>query len=532
MSRVFLTASLSLLLLAAISQSSPVSAGDNSKALKASEKLLRSKNPDKRSEIVGELCKMEGAAAMKLVLGALAKEYDGPAGFAMAESISTLDKQESIAALLKGVGSIGGKKGYKGIYGMYWIVYGLAKQQSEETTKKLQKFAAGISTKDFRLLAATIEALASAQRIEFAEILINTISQYQKSWEKNKTVLVESCIGAARNMFVGVKKELLLKAVGALISILEKSTDSRILWHVSMTLSEITGEPQTTDPKFWKFWLGTGGGQDEGDGETDPAPLKQPTFFGAKAIGDRVLYVIDRSSSMKKEIDQDSIKPKEGEPGGPTTGPDEDGKDDQEEGPDYSKVKTKFDLLKVELIYSLQNLPDGIYINIVVYSKNHQYLIPSISGFVKTSDKVRGKFIKAVKAMKLSADTNIHGAFNRAFCTNAEDSLDPTKVVTGEADPGTDKDCIKSGATTIFFLTDGLPYGSDDPLDVKENGKRIKKGRMAKPENIIMCVKRHNLFRKVVIHAIGIKVNGKGSSFLKELSSMTGGTYIERGTSN
>ena len=99
-----------------------------------------------------------------------------------------------------------------------------------------------------------------------------------------------------------------------------------------------------------------------------------------------------------------------------------------------------------------------------------------------------------------------------------------------KTDPASDTECLNSGATTIFFLTDGSPTISDDTTDKgkvgRPGGPMRGNGRMVIPQNIIDDIKRVNTFRKVVIHTIGIGPHN--GQLLGALARMSGGEYINR----
>jgi hypothetical protein len=100
--------------------------------------------------------------------------------------------------------------------------------------------------------------------------------------------------------------------------------------------------------------------------------------------------------------------------------------------------------------------------------------------------------------------------------------------LTDAANPAWDPECLKSGATTIFFLTDGFPTISDDTTNNGEVGRTTPtgNGRYVDMNNIILDVKRMNVFRKVVINTIGIGPHPQ--QLLQALAEMSGGEYIDR----
>jgi hypothetical protein len=98
-------------------------------------------------------------------------------------------------------------------------------------------------------------------------------------------------------------------------------------------------------------------------------------------------------------------------------------------------------------------------------------------------------------------------------------------MVEGKVDPASDMNCLVSGATTIFFLTDGSPNVSDEK-DTGDDLASMFGSRFTMAENIIAEVRRLNLFRRAVIHTVGIGAHPR--DLLEGLAKATGGAYIDR----
>jgi hypothetical protein len=155
--------------------------------------------------------------------------------------------------------------------------------------------------------------------------------------------------------------------------------------------------------------------------------------------------------------------------------------------------------------------------------------------FIKATDANKRSFIKKVEDLKFLELTNIHGALNRAYCINMRNSLDPSKVNKSQTNPAWDPECLKSGATTIFFLTDGFPTFSDDtsnqpprriPAGAPQPPPFRADGRMVQPVNIVQDIRRLNTFRKVVINTVGIGPHH--GPLMDALAKMSGGEYVDR----
>jgi len=124
--------------------------------------------------------------------------------------------------------------------------------------------------------------------------------------------------------------------------------------------------------------------------------------------------------------------------------------------------------------------------------------------------------------------TNIYGALKRAFCVNERNTIDPYKIGKKNTnDPSWDPECLKTGATTMFFLTDGSPTVTDDTIGEVKSGRMAQgQARYCQAENILLDVKRLNTFRKMVINTVGIGPHD--ARLLAALAEMTGGEYIDR----
>jgi Mg-chelatase subunit ChlD len=107
--------------------------------------------------------------------------------------------------------------------------------------------------------------------------------------------------------------------------------------------------------------------------------------------------------------------------------------------------------------------------------------------------RAAAEFIESSKAV---GPTNIYGALKRAFHL----------VGIGARDRN-----YKTGADTVFFLSDGQPT----------------RGDIQDPNRILEEVKRWNRLRRVKVHTVGVGP-GHSVSFMKRLANSSGGTYVRR----
>ncbi|MHC4839800.1 MAG: vWA domain-containing protein [Planctomycetota bacterium] len=503
------------------------------------------KNPDIRAKEIENAARHNSKDSAKAIMKALAVEDDGPAGFRMSNALSALDSPEALEVVKDTI-----MKWTKPqqLMGAFWVFRGLAMQRNASADAVIRTAVLESKDKEIYLKAAALEAVADAERKEFGDLYIETLKLWDKDWQDKNSIIALTLADGAKKV---VSKETLHPMVLGLADALEKCTDERIRWYIVQSLSKMTGEDTYITPGFWRFWVKAGGKKTQGedDGPTS-AGADVPKFFKARAVGKRVVFVIDISGSMqhpvnlppemrkrkpvkkkkkkKREVTGETKKEKEAREKA------EEEEENKIDPPDYSKVKSKLDLAKVELIHTLKHLPEDYTFNVVIYHTVHSMLINSQKQLVKATKANKGKFVKAVEKLNWASLTNIHGALTRGFCVNEKKTLEPFgKKAT--SDPSWDPNCLNFGATTMFFLTDGSPTISDDTTNKGEVGRPnaagqvatpVGNGRMCNPNNIVMDVKRLNVFRKVVINTIGIGPHNSG--LMSALAEMTGGEYVDR----
>ncbi|MCB9934080.1 MAG: HEAT repeat domain-containing protein [Planctomycetes bacterium] len=519
-----------------------VQADPAEEAVRIAGKKIGEKNPDVRAQAVEDLARANNKAGTTLIMQCLATEDDGPAGYRMAEAVRMLTSEEALEVIEKNV-----LKWTKpeNLFGAYWTFMGLSGQNSEPANAILRKAIDESKDDDIYLRSAAIEAMAETGRTDMADLLLKVLKSYDPDWDEKSPIIVLTSVQGAPKMVGGGDTKKRNEVVLALADILEKTKDDRIQWFTCTALSKITGEDTYIEAGFWRWWVEMGGKKVERREEgATVAGRDVPKFFKAAAVGKRVMFVIDISGSMQHpvELPPEMKKPPEPEPKkeeGPTTGGGKSGKkgdSDEEEKkpvippPDYSKVKSKLDLAKVELIHTLRHLPDDYWFNIVIYHTAHDMIDGSNKEFVQASEANKAKFIKKVEGLNWASLTNIHGALTRSFCVNKKKTLDPMKIGKNTNNPAWDPECLRTGATTIFFLTDGTPTISDDCTDTgqvgRQGGPMIGNGRFCQTNNIALDIKRLNVFRKAVINTVGIGPHD--GTLLGALAQMSGGEYIDR----
>lgn len=510
-------------------------------AVRLAGKMLTSKNPDKRAEGVEACARANNKAGAIAVMRTLRTEKDGPAGYRMASAVAQFSSAEALEVIEKTV-----LKWTKPdtLFGAYWCFIGLCEGNTALGDVILKKAMLETKAKEHYIKAAAIEAIGYTGRSDLAGPVADVLKEYKEEWDTKGVILGLTAIHAAGKLGTdNGDKELTNRLVLALANVLRVSKADRMRWFAAKALSDITGEDTYISPEFWEWWVKAGGVKlkSRPEGAT-MAGRDVPKFFKAAAVGKRVVFVIDISGSMQHpvnlppEMRKPPPKPKKKKrkkkvtSSGSKHGEGDAKKDKEEEKeplpkPDYSRVKSKLDLAKVELIHTLKYLPADYKFNIVIYHTPHGLIDTSVKGLIPATEANKRRMIKKVQGLHWANLTNIHGALMDAFCLSDRGFFNWHKT-----DPASDTECLNSGATTIFFLTDGSPTISDDTTDKgkigRPGGPMRGNGRMVIPQNIIDDIKRVNTFRKVVIHTIGIGPHN--GQLLGALARMSGGEYIDR----
>lgn len=501
--------------------------------VQALAKVAAGEDPDERARAIEELCAINSAEAAAVVLTTLEKEKDGPAGFRMADAVVKLTDADALKLIDK---TIDKWNRPESLMGAYWLLSGLARQRVQAADDLLTELSEDINDRKVYIGAAYLEALATAGRTDFGHLLPGILKDYSDKWDAERWLFAATVLSSCARLTSEKDNDTRLKVVTALADVLEKTRDDRVRWFTCKALADTTGKPPYVQVEYWRWWVKVGGKTAEAGPEHEgrtSAGRRPPAFFDAESVGKRVVFVIDVSGSMSAPVNmgQQPATPEPEKKKGPVSGRGKDKKEDgneeaEPEKPDYSKVVTKLDLAKVELIFTLRNLPDDYWFNIVTYGSTHSMIDQNKAELVQATARNKELFIKKVEELAVTGATNIHGALNRAFCVNDKKSLKPENMVEGKDDPASDLNCLLGGATTIFFLTDGAPNVSDEKNQPDRTVDPYAMPRFTRTENIIAEVRRLNLFRRAVIHTVGIGPHPK--PLLEGLAKATGGSYIDR----
>ncbi|MBE7490828.1 MAG: hypothetical protein HS108_03550 [Planctomycetes bacterium] len=467
------------------------------------ETLLKSSDPKFRIEAANRLAAQNTKAAVETIVRALMIEEDGHAGREMGRTLKAVTSGDALVAAEKLIGSPKKPGDY---FAAVWALTGIAAGASATGDSILQNALKKGSAGDVSLRACALEAIGESGREELVDWILPLLRAADAGIDKANPFETLSLLAAARKLGSALPEDKRRPLIEALVHVLEVAKDERVDYFTANALARLTGKEPYLDAAFWKHWLMGGTEAAPEEGKT----VARPTFFNAVAVGTRVLFIVDISGSMDWPADMAFRK-------NPVTGR------SAEKGPDYTHVKTKMDLAKVELIWSLTNLPENIFFNVIVYETTHRLIDEKTEGLVQAKPENKTRFANLVRALKANGGTNIHGSLMRG--------MRMTKKKSVEGDVALDRKLMLEGVDTIFFLTDGTPSWSDESTEFAEVHPKwgaIGNGKFCKSDAILADVARVNTFRKVVIHAIAV---GKDADheMMKKLAEQNHGQYVNRG---
>ncbi len=243
---------------------------------------------------------------------------------------------------------------------------------------------------------------------------------------------------------------------------------------------------------------GDTGGTDFGGAGSDYKQRKEfkskAEFYGIKTFSNRIVFILDRSGSMKEES---------GEPPAPKGGPVVSGRGGHKGGgapQGGPKGNTKMDTAKWELEKAVMGLSSDVMFTIIFYNNGVEIWKEELQKASRANKKEALKYIADLEAQ---GSTNIGDAMKRGFgvgMPSAGEVQDP-RYAKGES------------ADTIFLLSDGSPTTPD--------------GKFVDVQIILEDVRNMNKLRRIVIHTIGIG-KGDNAAFMGALAKRNKGTYVHR----
>lgn len=265
-------------------------------------------------------------------------------------------------------------------------------------------------------------------------------------------------------------------AVPALIDRLG-SEQGRLRGDALRALQSITGQTLGLNPTAWTQWQ-----QNRDAPAAVGEEVQTPSFFEIDIVSHRMVLVIDVSGSMRRHVaDQQQF--------------------DQSELGDTPG--TRMAMLKEELRRTIEGLPTGVEFNMVFF----------------------GAEVRSWKSGLVEANP-----------TNLREALRTVDALGADRNPGTItleamREAFQNGeADTIYLMTDGIPEGGE----VAACG-----GLVQRVDTVLGAVRDLNTGRKVVIHTVGLQLEGMGAGgneamaneairLVRTLAEETGGRYIEK----
>jgi Mg-chelatase subunit ChlD len=251
---------------------------------------------------------------------------------------------------------------------------------------------------------------------------------------------------------------------------------------IGAALEVLTRQPLGTAVAAWRRWweenrerclagkLPLGGGQASGK----KAPTEGARYHDIPMVGEAIVYVIDRSNSMQRALEDASRKAGSGE-------------------------VSRLDRAKEELIEALGKLPRRKTFNIVTFAGSVRSFAdgmrPATPENVTRAQKWVGK-------LGLELGTVLYDGLDVAFAVAGRPSRDGF---------------YSSTIDTIFVLTDGrpvIPAPAGDKRLSRDSRKRIR-----------AAVQRWNLLGRVTVHTIGLG-DELPAGFLRKLAEENGGRFV------
>lgn len=266
-----------------------------------------------------------------------------------------------------------------------------------------------------------------------------------------------------------------VEGVEPLINQMEKE-DGLTKSTMARALESMTGQKFGTHPDAWRNWWASqqgkllGGGlppRSDEEGDDDDGERKQGHFYGIPQVSLKIIYIIDVSGSMKKDV------------GG----------------------KSRLEACKTELSRAISQLPRRALFDVILY---HQSVTVWKKDMQVAGPLKKGQKGKKEEAKKFYAKSKPKGS------TNIYDALRAAFKVAGE---GAKKKNAPLNADTIYLLTDGSPTTPAGKLD---DVKKILEG-----------ARKWNALGRVTIHTIGIGKN-LNRTFLEQLANENNGRFIQK----
>lgn len=393
---------------------------------------------------------------------------------------------------------------------------------------------------DLFLRAAALDALAAAGDTRLFEIVPEVALDMPKAPEERYVL-----VGALADALIALKAKSSTKEYRAMaVPVIRLLDDAELPYAAKLTLARhlmkaLNQKELVMESQPWVDAL-AGKARKETTGGLD---YVKPTFFGVEGSGKRIVYLIDASDSMCKELPGERPK-------GPTSGPKTKRKKGElptEADIPWHLIETRFDLAREHLKISLQRLSEDQSFCVILFGDRARTL-DATKGLVPAKSSTIKKALKELDQIEegppanlrpdgtLEGKTNLHAGLRMAFGAIE-------KKIVGEG-AYVDLDTYLEGADTIFLLSDGDPTWDDWDL-VADNYRedtlgdpesRIKVGDAPRVHYsgpyvswllLLEDVERMNMFREVELHCIAI--GEVQMAFVKMLADIGMGQAVQMG---
>ena len=296
------------------------------------------------------------------------------------------------------------------------------------------------------------------------------------------------------------------------------SEEGRTRQRFADALQILTGQPLGNHPAAWSKWWDDHGAEvlsgelPLGNGVVEASSQDTDRYHGIPVDGARILFVLDRSESMRTEMGARF------EPGAARNAPRTPSRsrdDDSEE--------QRIDRAKAELVHALGSLSAEKAFNIVVFAAGSESFAQEM---VEATPRNVKKAQQWVRDLRLELATALYDGMDLGFVLGGR----PVRDELYDAD-----------FDTMFVLTDGLPTlpgkGGGGRGGGGGGGRRGGGGGggsgggrgarmgMDSTDTILRATRRWNVLDRVVIHTIGLG-DGFAESFLAALAEQNGGRFV------
>ncbi|MCE9638045.1 MAG: redoxin domain-containing protein [Planctomycetes bacterium] len=347
---------------------------------------------------------------------------------------------------------------------------------------------AGMERKDPFVAAASLQALANAPNEVALAVVAKTLAGLPARGLPRR-LLVEAAAHVVARHAAAADAAMLETCAGALVELIDDTqTGARTKAVLVAELRRTLGSTEDTiDLGVWRtelaMWKLRRKAADQ------PAPAAAPPaygkdtsyFFGLPVRGERIVFVIDASTSMLEAVDEQTLIKRRA----PVTGR------RQEEGLatsiDWSRVHTRFDLAREALRVTLEKLPERTRFAVVLFGEAAATMaatpsiLPASPGNRKAVLGELDVIAKAaVTSKQLRGDTNLHGALRVAYALGVSRKADAAYTSLALLDEGCD---------SIYVLSDGQPNRDDwfgtDRRDSEDAGRIGNDGQRAADADVV-----------------------------------------------